>query len=89
MAKKEMSETERQLQDARERISDLNRYINELEESVQFETGRADRLAELLREAGRYVADAGGDEDSETQKLSAELSLKILSELDPTSQPPR
>lgn len=35
------------------------------------------RLRNLLREARQYVADAGSDEDAETQKNSAALLAEI------------
>ena len=41
------------------------------------ETNEIERLRRLLSEARRYVADAGNDEDSETQTLSGELLAEI------------
>jgi len=41
-------------------------------------SARAQRAEKLLREARQYVADAGNDEDAETQRLSGQL----LSEID-------
>ena len=38
---------------------------------------RAQRAERLLREARQYVADAGSDEDPETQKHSAALLAEI------------
>lgn len=82
-------ERQRQLRDAHERIGDLGRYINELEGSLEWERNDIKRLRGLLAEAGRYVSDAGNDEDPETQRLSRELMQRILAEIDPTAQLPR
>jgi hypothetical protein len=41
-----------------------------------------DEFAKVLTEARRYVADAGSDEDAETQRHSAALLIAIDSLLD-------
>lgn len=41
-----------------------------------------ERLRALLKEAGQYVNDAGGDEDPETQTLSHDLLGRISAALE-------
>lgn len=55
----------------------------DISESLRWAADRIEELEAALREARQYVCDAGGDEDSETQRHAASLLIVINAALAP------